>query len=94
MPMLQPYFTKNPQRITRLQENYDEGVQREKVPAAVREQLDIQYLNVTPEKLRFLHQNVMGSYSPGEKNEKVRRYNELHPPGKEHSPKFWGKIFA
>nr|CCC49584.1 conserved hypothetical protein [Trypanosoma vivax Y486] len=76
--MSRPFFTTNPHRIARLQENYDAGVEREKIPPEVREQLDLRAIAITPAKLRFLHQNAMESYSPMEKNAAVARYNELH----------------
>ncbi|KAF8285847.1 hypothetical protein C3747_53g19 [Trypanosoma cruzi] len=54
MPMSQPRFTTNPERIARLQENYDAGVEREKMPNEEREKLDLECFNVSPAQLAAL----------------------------------------
>ncbi|CAJ1025018.1 hypothetical protein, conserved [Leishmania lindenbergi] len=51
-------FTTNPHRIARLQQNYDEGAQREKIPAEQREQMDRQLLTLSPECLSQLFAKV------------------------------------
>nr|CCM15753.1 hypothetical protein BN36_2332580 [Leishmania guyanensis] len=51
-------FTTNPHRIARLQQNYDEGAQREKIPAEQREQMDRQLLSLSPECLSQLFAKV------------------------------------
>ncbi|KAH9593493.1 hypothetical protein LSM04_007209 [Trypanosoma melophagium] len=79
MPMRTPAFTTNPMRVARLQENYDAGVEREKLPAAEREKLDYLALTVSDEKLRFLFQNALESYSAEVKNKKAQQYNENYP---------------
>ncbi|PWV16788.1 hypothetical protein C3747_21g192c [Trypanosoma cruzi] len=54
MPMSQPRFTTNPERIARLQENYDAGVEREKMPNEEREKLDLECFNLSPAQLAAL----------------------------------------
>lgn len=81
MPMNPPQFTNRPERLSRLQENYDEGLTRETIPTATREQLDKQCLVVTDAKLMFLFQNAMESYSKSTKNQKVTEYNAAHGIG-------------
>jgi hypothetical protein len=76
--MNKPAFTTNPSRIARLQENYDEGVNREKMPTEDREKRDLHCLHVTNEKLLFLFQNAMEGYSSTVKNQKVKEYNEVY----------------
>ncbi|KPA84055.1 hypothetical protein ABB37_02178 [Leptomonas pyrrhocoris] len=76
--MNKPHFTTDPYRITRLQENYDEGVKREKMPTIDREKRDLHCLHVTDEKLLFLYQNAMESYSSTVKNQKIKEYNEVY----------------
>lgn len=76
--MNKPTFTTQPSRVARLQENYDEGVQREKMPTEERERRDMHLLHVTDEKLLFLFQNAMEGYSSSVKNQKVREYNEVY----------------
>ncbi|KPI83578.1 hypothetical protein ABL78_7381 [Leptomonas seymouri] len=76
--MNKPAFTTKPSRIARLQENYDEGVSRERMPMADRELRDLHCLHVTDGKLLFLFQNAMESYSSTVKNQKVKEYNELY----------------
>ncbi|EAN94937.1 hypothetical protein C3747_21g188c [Trypanosoma cruzi] len=88
MPMSQPRFTTNPERIARLEENYNAGVEREKIPVAEREKLDLECLNVSSAKLRFLYQNSMESYGPDVKNNKVKEYNLKH--GSDLSRKWFG----
>ncbi|CAD2219161.1 hypothetical protein, conserved [Angomonas deanei] len=73
-----PAFTTNPDRIARLQENYDTGVNREKVPCDLREKMDMEILVVSDKKLKFLFQNAMESYSGDQKNKKVREFNEAN----------------
>ncbi|KAG5478646.1 hypothetical protein LSCM1_06050 [Leishmania martiniquensis] len=51
-------FTTDPRRIASLQHNYDEGAQREKIPAAQREQLDKQLLTLSPKDLLQLFEKV------------------------------------
>ncbi|KEG09609.1 hypothetical protein DQ04_04951040 [Trypanosoma grayi] len=85
-----PHYTTNPARIARLQENYDTGVEREKVIVAEREKLDMLILNVSKEKLRFLFQNALESYSPEMKNQKVKDYNKSHAL---HKSGRWKGIF-
>ncbi|KAK7195860.1 hypothetical protein NESM_000517400 [Novymonas esmeraldas] len=53
-----PAFTTNPRRIARLQHNYDEGAQREKISAAEREQMDKQLLVLEPEHVSALFDSV------------------------------------
>ncbi|ESL08871.1 hypothetical protein TRSC58_03418 [Trypanosoma rangeli SC58] len=82
MPMFPPMFTTDPQRIARLQENYDAGVEREKIPVSLREKLDLEQLTVSAAKLKFLFQNSMESYGPAMKNKKVVDYNLKDAPMK------------
>ncbi|CAM36561.1 conserved hypothetical protein [Leishmania braziliensis MHOM/BR/75/M2904] len=77
MPMNKPAFTTNEVRVKRLQENYDEGLLRERMPTAEREQRDLQCLCVSRDKLMFLFQNAMEDYSRSVKNQKVKEYNEM-----------------
>lgn len=53
-----PTFTTKPSRLARLEYNYNEGAQREKIPAEEREQMDKKLLNVTPAYLEQLFANV------------------------------------
>ncbi|KAL7697885.1 hypothetical protein N2W54_006834 [Lotmaria passim] len=76
--MNKPAFTTNPARVARLQENYDEGVKREKIPTEDREKRDLHCLIVTEAKLLFLFQNAMEGYSSTVKNQKVKEYNEMY----------------
>ncbi|KAH9593367.1 hypothetical protein LSM04_001719 [Trypanosoma melophagium] len=61
MPMRTPAFTTNPMRVARLQENYDAGVEREKLPAAEREKLDLECLQVSQEHLNHLFEVAKGN---------------------------------
>ncbi|KAK7195859.1 hypothetical protein NESM_000517300 [Novymonas esmeraldas] len=76
--MNKPAFTTNPDRIERLQVNYDEGLLRESMPTADREKRDLQCLHVSHEKLMFLFQNAMEGYSRSVKNQKVKEYNDTY----------------
>lgn len=78
MPMNTPAFTTDPHRVARLQFNYDDGLSREKLPIDLRERLDIECVDVTPQKLRFLFQNALESYPAETKNAKVAEYNTSH----------------
>lgn len=73
-----PSFTTKPERIARLQYNYDEGLAREKIPSDLREKLDAECLVVSKEKLHFLFQNAMESYSKEQKNQQVVEWNKTH----------------
>ncbi|KPA84054.1 hypothetical protein ABB37_02177 [Leptomonas pyrrhocoris] len=53
-----PAFTTHPRRIARLEFNYMEGANREKIPCAERELMDKNLLNVTPVYLNHLFANV------------------------------------
>lgn len=76
--MNKPAFTTSEARITRLQENYDEGLMRESMPTTDREIRDMHCLHVTHDKLMFLFQNAMEGYSRSVKNQKVKEYNEVY----------------
>ncbi|GET88700.1 hypothetical protein, conserved [Leishmania tarentolae] len=92
MPMNKPAFTTNEARVERLQENYDEGLLRERMPTADREARDLHLLHVSHDKLMFLFQNAMEGYSRRLKNQKVKMYNETYmngtsPPSEDHTAK-------
>lgn len=42
-------FTSDPKRLSRLRQNYEEGIQREALSNLEREQLDVVQLNPSPE---------------------------------------------
>ncbi len=50
-----PHFTTDKRRIRTLQKNYDLGVEREKIPRAVREEEDIRLLRVSHDEVARLH---------------------------------------
>lgn len=78
MPMNQPSFTTNEHRIDRLQYNYDDGLMRESLSTSERERLDLNCLYVSDQKLKFLFQNAMESYSNDIKNKKITEFNATH----------------
>ncbi|KAG5478645.1 hypothetical protein LSCM1_06049 [Leishmania martiniquensis] len=93
MPMNEPAFTTNEDRVERLRANYNEGVLCESMPTTDREERDQRCLHVSHEKLIFLFQNAMEDYSRRVKNQKVREYNEAYMwtsslPSQSHDRKF------
>lgn len=90
--MNKPAFTTNEARVERLQANYDEGLLRESIPTVDREKRDLNLLHVSHDKLMFLFQNAMESYSKNLKNQRVKEYNEVYIkttslPSKDHDCK-------
>nr|CCC49585.1 conserved hypothetical protein [Trypanosoma vivax Y486] len=70
MPMSEPFFTTNPQRIARLQENYDAGVEREKIPPEVRERLDLECVRATRQHIAELNKKIEMDKKKKKKTEK------------------------
>lgn len=82
-----PSFTTRPERVARLQYNYDQGLARESLPTDLREKLDTECLDVSEKKLKFLFQNAMESYTPEMKNMKVLEFNEANATANEKKSK-------